>query len=389
MFTYDEVKAMTKPVEFAKQFKKMIHWRKAKGIVILADYKMGTKKMTVAIPYKKSNDAKKIYKGSIKGDDFPGLPPKRKIFVGQMKIEKQADGTEKVIVKQIEGGASAEFINEKAGGLFDKIKVGFEVLDPNATPTSEAPETTPEAPTAPTSESTIPTENTGGDIRTLAQAAKTAMQLIKDELVPLFRAGNITATNTPQLNDAKTKLVDFKAAYDSAAANVKTQLERLYQPLERMLTAVDKMLEQASNSGSTTETAPPTETSNASDTDLASMIRNIKTAMQEVKATAVANLRAQKATEADLEMVEVVIAQIKEFNTQYAQAAAAVQQQLAQHKDKLQTMLTQLQGVATKIKDALVASSGTGLSSERVQQNQERLEQIRSRISEIRSSLAA
>lgn len=389
MFTYEEVKAMTKPLEFAKQFKKMIHWRKAKGIIILADYKMGTKKMTIAIPYKKSNDAKKIFKDSIKGDSFPGLPPKRKIFVGQMKIEKQADGTEKVIVKQIEGGATAELINEKAGGLFQNIKIGFEVQDPNATETTEAPETTPEAPTTPTSEPTDATENTsGGDIRALAQAAKTAMQLVKDQLVPAFRAGNITASNSPQLNEAKTKLVNFKTAYEAAAANVKAQLERLYQPLERMLMAIDKMLEQAS-SNTSTESTTPSENTNSNGRDLANMIRSIKTAMQEVKATAVANLRAQKVTDNDLKMVEVVIAQINEFNTQYAQAAAPIQQQLAQHKDKVQTMLTQLQGVATKIKDALAASSGTGSSTERIQQNQERLEQIRSRISEIRETLAA
>ncbi|MCP4437614.1 MAG: hypothetical protein GY810_01590 [Aureispira sp.] len=389
MFTYDDVKAMTKPIEFAKQFKKMMHWRKAKGIVILADYKMGTKKMTIAIPYKKSNDAKKEFKRTIKGDNFPGLPPKRKIFVGQMKIEKQADGTEKVIVKQIEGGASMELINEKAGGLFEKIKVGFQVHDPNAPQTTEAPETTTEAPTAPTSQPTDSTENTTVDIRALAQAAKTAMQLIKNELVPAFRAGTITATNTPQLNDSKTKLVDFKTAYDGATANVKAQLERLYQPLERMLVALDKMLEQANNSSSTTENATPTETSSVSSTDLANMIRNIKTAMQEVKATAVANLRAQNATEDDLKMVAAVIAQINEFNTKYAQAADAVQQQLARHKEKIQTMLTQLQSVETKIKDALQTTTETSSNTAKIQQTQERVEQIRNRIQEIREALAA
>ena len=86
----------------------------------MTDFKLAGKKLTVALPFKKPNEAKEAFK-KIKKEKIHAL---KKVGIGSFELSKSESGP----LADIEfnfGGLSPELAQTKASKLFDKIKLAI------------------------------------------------------------------------------------------------------------------------------------------------------------------------------------------------------------------------------------------------------------------------
>ena len=113
-----------KKVEYDKLFQKTITWKKAKGVIILLDFKLAGKKTTVAIPYKKPAEMMKAFK-ELKKDK---IHPLKKVAAGFFSLSKTEDGTVQGEIDLKKGGMSPAKIMEKAEMPFMSIGIVLTVV---------------------------------------------------------------------------------------------------------------------------------------------------------------------------------------------------------------------------------------------------------------------
>lgn len=119
----DSLKDMKK-AEFIMAFKDKAAWRKAKAVIVLADYKLEGKKFTVAIPFKKENEMKAEMK-RLKKEKLHLL---KKSGGGLISIENDGPEGLKAKIELTVGGLKPEMLQLKAEELFDRIKAKLEVV---------------------------------------------------------------------------------------------------------------------------------------------------------------------------------------------------------------------------------------------------------------------
>lgn len=109
-----------KIAEYVKAFKNKALWKKAKYVLVLMDYKLDGKRATVAIPFKKRNQAKEAFK-KIKKEKLHFL---KKTGIGSFELGAGESGPEATI-NFTYGGLNPEAVMTKASKLFDKIKLSI------------------------------------------------------------------------------------------------------------------------------------------------------------------------------------------------------------------------------------------------------------------------
>lgn len=129
ILSYPSLKEM-KLAEFKKAFKEKSQWRKAKAAIFLIDYKLGSKKVPVAIPLRKVADLKSLVK-EIKKDGHPNP----KIAGGSVKIVK-IKGETQVHFTRTQGGYDVNALSTKVSPLFTQLlkfefsaQIGVEKVD--------------------------------------------------------------------------------------------------------------------------------------------------------------------------------------------------------------------------------------------------------------------
>lgn len=106
--------------DFKKAVKEKSQWRKATAIVLLFDYKMGSKKMPVILPLRRANQLKPLLK-QIRADKHPN----QKLAAGLLSIQKGETGQE-IVFKMTHGGYQLEAVETKVAPLFQALlKLGF------------------------------------------------------------------------------------------------------------------------------------------------------------------------------------------------------------------------------------------------------------------------
>ena len=125
--TYSGIKTMNK-AEFAKSFKKAAIWRKTKGVIFFAKYKLSNGKMNlVAVPFKKYNEAAQCFKKEVKTDKEN--PYKAKLtMLAKFNLTKNEDGNLSAEVKPMKGSMSEDYLESYGKELFSKLKLDFNVL---------------------------------------------------------------------------------------------------------------------------------------------------------------------------------------------------------------------------------------------------------------------
>ena len=119
----DSLKDMKK-AEYIMAFKDKAAWRKAKAVIVLADYKLEGKKFTVAIPFKKENEMKAEMK-RLKKEKLHLL---KKSGGGLISMENDGPEGLKAKIELTLGGLKPEMLQLKAEELFDRIKAKLEVV---------------------------------------------------------------------------------------------------------------------------------------------------------------------------------------------------------------------------------------------------------------------
>jgi hypothetical protein len=119
----DSLKDMKK-AEFIMAFKDKAAWRKAKAVIVLTDYKLEGKKITVAIPFKKENEMKAEMK-RLKKEKLHLL---KKSGGGLISMENDGSEGLKAKIELTIGGLKPDMLQLKAEELFERIKAKLEVV---------------------------------------------------------------------------------------------------------------------------------------------------------------------------------------------------------------------------------------------------------------------
>jgi hypothetical protein len=109
--------------DYIKAFKNKASWKKAKAVIFLVDYKLEGKKTTIAIPFKKEAEMKLEMK-RLKKEKFHFL---KKTGAGTIDFVKDEEGNIKAKIEIVAGGLDTELLVAKAGPLFEKINVQFDI----------------------------------------------------------------------------------------------------------------------------------------------------------------------------------------------------------------------------------------------------------------------
>lgn len=118
--------------DFVKAFKDKSAWKKAKYVLILADFKLDGKKMTVALPFRKPNEAKDAFK-KIKKEKIHLL---KKVGIGSFELGTGENGPQANIELTL-GGLSADIAQLKAEKLFGRLKLALHLATGTTVPAEQ------------------------------------------------------------------------------------------------------------------------------------------------------------------------------------------------------------------------------------------------------------
>ncbi|WCL82536.1 hypothetical protein PPO43_05415 [Saprospira sp. CCB-QB6] len=282
-----------KKAEYEKLFKKLVLWKKAKAVIFLQDYRLAGKKNMVAIPYKKAPEMILAFKG-LKKDSFH---PIKKTAAASFSLEPTADGLlAKVEIKK--GGLGAELIQSKMAEAFAKMNIILEF--------STAEEASPLV-----------------DATSQDSNWKEHLESLKTEWLPAYKANELS----------EEQLADMQAAQNELAQEEDANAQKLLAKLEQLLAAATK-----NEAGQT-------------DNELAILAQKIETLTEETKKTVLAHLKANAATDKDLDTIQNLEQNIFSFQKAYEQANEEEKVALAKKAENIQTkLLAQAQTLKEKVK---------------------------------------
>ncbi len=258
--SYEALKEMNF-ASYKKAFKEKSQWKKAKALVVLVDYKLGSRKVSIVLPLRRSNQLKPLLK-QIKQDKHPN----QKLAAGALQLGKGENGPQ-MTFKMTHGAYSLEALEGKVAPTIQQLlkytfvaELGSEV-DAVETTAKTVEDTAPALPSkeqAP-SDSAAPTESVEGE-----QANRAVQKEQQNELVALFKQAKEAVTKEAKpiverfkkkanvfddsnlLQAAVDKVEAFLSKYKSADDALKKKLAPAQQKLAKQqatLTQLDQKLD--------------------------------------------------------------------------------------------------------------------------------------------------
>ena len=319
-----------KKVEYDKLFQKTITWKKAKSVIVLSDYKLAGKKTTVAIPYKKPAEMIKAFK-ELKKDK---THPLKKVAAGLFSLSKAEDGTLEAVIELKKGGMNIEKLEEKAGPAFMGIGIILK-----ASGVSEEEEDSADNAEAETDEPVV----VSAAIANLAKKASKGIADFKNDLFLRFKSGELEERDSISLEELKTGFEGFLQGFSIEVDAQKEKYAPLSEAIEKIIPQVDKMLGVLD--GSDTNALAEMEMSG-----LLTTAKNIEKDTQKIKKLVLKNLKKQKVTDRDLELVENALEKISIFENSFNAADVAIQEKVNKHYERINTQIApQLQQLVEKL----------------------------------------
>ncbi|WBM75736.1 hypothetical protein [Saprospira grandis] len=283
-----------KKAEYEKLFKKMPLWKKASAVIFLQDYRLAGKKTTLAVPYRKLPEMVEAFKNLKK----EGFHPIKKTAAASFSLAPSADGfLAKVDIKK--GGMSSELIQNKMAEAFGKLGITLEFNAPEEEGSAIAEESSELAPW------------------------QEHLASIKGEWLPAVKAGTIS----PE------QIAAMQAAQKELAQDNDPNAKSLLPKLEQLLAAANK------------------NTATESDNELAILAQKIERLTEETKKTVLGQLKANKATDKDLDTIQRLEDNIQAFLKAYEQATAEEKASLAKKAENIRSkLLPQAQTLKEKVK---------------------------------------
>jgi len=282
-----------KKAEYEKLFKKMPLWKKASAVIFLQDYRLAGKKTTLAVPYRKLPEMVEAFKNLKK----EGFHPIKKTAAASFSLAPSADGfLAKVDIKK--GGMSSELIQNKMAEAFAKLNITLEF-------------------NAPEEEGSAMAEESSDKLQ------QKYLALIMKVWLPAAKAKQLTAEQLADMQLAKKELTQDKTPSS----------QKLLAKLEELLAAVQK------------------NTATESDNELAILAQKIERLTEETKKTVLGQLKANKATDKDLDTIQRLEDNIQAFLKAYEQATAEEKASLAKKAENIRSkLLPQAQSLKEKVK---------------------------------------
>ena len=283
-----------KKAEYEKLFKKLVLWKKAKAVIFLQDYRLAGKKNMVAIPYKKAPEMIQAFK-ELKKDKFH---PLKKTAAASFSVEPTAEGLlAKVEIRK--GGLNGELIQSQMAEDFAKLGITLEF-------------------SAPAEEDSPLVDATSQDSNW-----KEHLESLKTEWLPAYKAGELS----------EAQLADMQAAQKELAQEEEANAQKLLAKLEQLLAAATK------------------NEAGQAESELAILAQKIETLTEETKKTVLAHLKANAATDKDLDTIQNLEQNILDFQKAYAQASEEEKAALAKKAENIRTkLLAQAQTLKEKVK---------------------------------------
>ena len=189
----EKIQEMKLP-DYTKVFKKPMTWKKAKYVICMNDYKVGSKKGIVFIPYKKPAIAQKAFK-KLKLEKIH-LPNKSALC--EFNLSKDKTELELVIKK---GGLAPDLLQKKAN-------VSYKVHNFNVTVKGASSNEELVGSVAP-DQSVKEEKEEGGNNRDVIVAARGAIDLFRNNLVPVLKSGKPDDKTESVLDDVSGKFLIF------------------------------------------------------------------------------------------------------------------------------------------------------------------------------------
>ncbi|WBM73932.1 hypothetical protein [Saprospira grandis] len=140
----DQLSELT-PADYLKALKAKANWKKAKAVLVLADYKLGAKKISLMLPFKKEAEMQKAVK-RVKQEKIHLM---KKTGGGSFALEQTEEGL-KAKIELKKGGLSPEIMQQKLAPVLAKAKMELELaVAAVAEAVEAATEEAPAAATAP------------------------------------------------------------------------------------------------------------------------------------------------------------------------------------------------------------------------------------------------
>ncbi len=338
----DSIGSMKK-VEYQKLFQKTMTWKKAKAVIVLADFKLTGKKTTVAIPFKKPADMVKAFKELKKNK----MHPLKKVAAGGFGLAAGGeDGNLAANIEIQKGGMSIEKLLEKAGPEFLGIGIAIQ-----ASGNPEAVEDTDEEDESESSTAdTLSDADAAKNINNMATIGAVMVKKINDfknDLLPRYKSGELEEKDAIEMEEMKKSFQNFNAAYEQANADDKNRLAQIAETIPKVSAQLDKML--GALDGSNPEAQKEMNLS-----ELTTAAKDIEKSSKKLKKTVLKNLKKGKTEERDLDTVEELLQKIENFDEVYQTADKGIQEKLSKHSDSISKQMSpQLKQLKDKVIEAL------------------------------------
>lgn len=237
--TYDLLKEM-KFAEFKKAFKEKTQWKKAEAAVFLLDYKIGPKKLAVAIPLRKITGLKALVK-QIKGDKHPN----QKLLAGAINMTKTSEGLQ-VNFSPTLGAYSTEELPSKIAPLFKQLlKYNFSVAS-KAKPQKE--EKAPQEEASPNTSTTAP--NNKVDLSKILKSIQQQTLVIKQDIAPKIKQKTILPKDEKTVHQLEQLIQEFEQYFGRVSPPIQQKIkghkdtidQKIKPTLSKVKQAITKLL---------------------------------------------------------------------------------------------------------------------------------------------------
>lgn len=264
--SYDALSQM-KFNDFRKAVKEKSQWRKARALVLLFDYKMGSKKTPIVLPLRRPNQLKPLLK-QIKADKHPN----QKLAAGTLSIGKGVNGPE-VVFTMTHGGYKLSGVTAKIAPLFKSLlKMNFRAEQGSASDVEAAPASVPLDEVTPEKDTTIPIEtastvNNKKAEKEEAQAVKKAQlqadakkvkpllqkitqqtKLLRSQVVSNIKTKTITPDDQKQTKYLATLVDQFMVLYQQFSPKAQQKIQpyhhKITAQVQPFLNKIEKALQQ-------------------------------------------------------------------------------------------------------------------------------------------------
>ena len=223
--------------DLKKATKEKSQWRKATAVILLFDYKIGSKKTPVVLPLRRANQLKPLLK-QIKADKHPN----QKLAAGLLSTSKGEKGP-KITFKMTHGGYQLDAVASKVGPLFQGwLKMEFEAEQGTEADAEAAEQTTPPTPNpSPQSEDSPETQKQRQATTDTLNAAKTVYKKSIAPIVKRFKEKANALMDADELRDALKAVDDFMNHYQNSDAELQKKLAPTYKKYQKDQQQLTKM----------------------------------------------------------------------------------------------------------------------------------------------------